>query len=63
MAVNGATAHAFAHIIYKGLLFMGLRGVVHGSTVKLSELGGLYKTMPLTMIFFLIAVFRLQALR
>jgi len=55
MAVNGATAHAFAHIIYKGLLFMGAGAVLYmAGTVKLSELGGLYKTMPLTMIFFLI---------
>ncbi|HMK44160.1 MAG TPA: Na(+)/H(+) antiporter subunit D [Dissulfurispiraceae bacterium] len=55
MAVNGATAHAFAHIIYKGLLFMGAGAVLYmAGTVKLSELGGLYKTMPLTMIFFLV---------
>ncbi len=55
MAVNGAAAHAFAHIIYKGLLFMGAGAVLYMTgTVKLSELGGLYKTMPLTMIFFLI---------
>lgn len=55
MAVNGAAAHAFAHIIYKGLLFMGAGAVLYmAGTVKLSELGGLYKTMPLTMIFFLV---------
>lgn len=54
-AINGASAHAFAHIIYKGLLFMGAGAVLYmAGTIKLTELGGLYKKMPLTMIFFLI---------
>ncbi len=55
MAVNGATAHAFAHIIYKGLLFMGAGAVLYmAGTAKLTELGGLYKKMPMTMTFFII---------
>jgi multicomponent Na+:H+ antiporter subunit D len=29
MAINGACAHAFAHILYKGLLFMGCGAVLH----------------------------------
>ncbi|MCX8026257.1 MAG: Na(+)/H(+) antiporter subunit D [Thermodesulfovibrionales bacterium] len=54
-AINGASAHAFAHIIYKGLLFMGAGAVLYmAGTIKLTELGGLYKKMPLTMIFFVI---------
>ena len=54
-AINGASAHAFAHIIYKGLLFMGAGAVLYmAGTAKLTELGGLYKKMPLTMIFFII---------
>ena len=48
LAINGAVAHAFAHILYKGLLFMGMGAVLYrAGTCKASELGGLYKYMPL----------------
>jgi multicomponent Na+:H+ antiporter subunit D len=51
LALNGAAAHAFAHILYKALLFMSA-GVVIYRTGKnrCSELGGLYQTMPLTTV-------------
>ncbi len=52
MAVNGACAHAYAHIIYKALLFMGAGAVLEMTgKSKLNELGGLYKHMPWAMIF------------
>ena len=55
LAVNGACAHAFAHILYKALLFMGAGAVLYmAGTAKLSELGGMYKCMPLTMIFYIV---------
>ncbi len=55
LALNGAAAHAFAHIIYKGLLFMAMGAVLHRvGTVKATELGGLYKSMPLTTVFCII---------
>lgn len=55
MALNGACAHAFAHILYKALLFMGAGSVLYMvGTAKLSRLGGLYKYMPLTMIFYVV---------
>lgn len=49
MAVNGAVAHAFADVIFKGLLFMSMGAVMTmtGRT-KGTDLGGLYKTMPIT---------------
>jgi multicomponent Na+:H+ antiporter subunit D len=49
MAVNGAVAHAFADVIFKGLLFMAMGAVMTmtGRT-KGTDLGGLYKTMPFT---------------
>ena len=51
MALNGAAAHAFAHIIYKALLLMSAGSVLMMTKKrKCSELGGLYHTMPLTMI-------------
>ncbi|MGI9435121.1 MAG: Na(+)/H(+) antiporter subunit D [Geminicoccaceae bacterium] len=49
LALNGAVAHAFCHILYKALLFMSMGAVLHRTgTIKASELGGLYKSMPLT---------------
>ncbi|EPR36331.1 NADH/Ubiquinone/plastoquinone (complex I) [Desulfovibrio sp. X2] len=52
MALNGAAAHAFCHIIYKALLWMSA-GSVLAMTGKsrCTDLGGLWKSMPLTMIF------------
>jgi len=51
IALNGAAAHAFAHIIYKALLLMSA-GVVLYRTGKsrCTDLGGLFRTMPLTCI-------------
>ncbi|MDD5008103.1 MAG: Na(+)/H(+) antiporter subunit D [Syntrophorhabdaceae bacterium] len=55
LALNGACAHAFAHILYKALLFMGAGAVLYMTgTAKMSKLGGLYKYMPLTMIFYVV---------
>jgi len=51
LALNGTAAHAFCHILYKALLFMSVGAVLYRTgTSKASELGGLYKTMPKTMI-------------
>jgi multicomponent Na+:H+ antiporter subunit D len=51
MAINGAAAHAFAHIIYKALLFMSAGVVVYRTGKnKCSEVGGLFRTMPLTAV-------------
>src|SRR3989304_2397301 len=50
MAINGAIAYAY--IIYKGLLFMGTGAVLEMTgKSKLNELGGLYKYMPITLLF------------
>jgi len=52
MALNGAAAHAFAHIIYKALLWMSAGSVLYMTgKSKCTELGGLYKTMPWTLLF------------
>jgi len=62
LAINGAVAHAFAHIIYKGLLFMSMGAVLYRvGTIKASELGGLYKMMPLTCIFCIIGAMSISA--
>ena len=62
MALNGATAHAFAHIFYKALLFMSAGAVLQvTSRRKLSEMGGLYKTMPITMALCLVGALSISA--
>ena len=49
MALNGTVAHAFVHIIYKALLFMSMGAVLYRTgRINGSELGGLYKSMPIT---------------
>ena len=51
LAINGAAAHAFAHIIYKALLFMSAGAVVYRTGLnRCSDVGGLFRTMPLTAI-------------
>ena len=55
LAINGTCAHAFAHILYKGLLFMGGGAVLHMTgRSKFTDLGGLYKKMPWTFVFTLV---------
>ncbi|NQY04330.1 MAG: Na+/H+ antiporter subunit D, partial [Halieaceae bacterium] len=51
LAINGAAAHAFAHIVYKALLFMSAGVVIYRTGMtRCSDLGGLFRTMPLTMV-------------
>jgi len=55
LAINGTCAHAFAHILYKGLLFMAAGAVIHSTGVcKFTELGGLYRKMPITFFYMII---------
>jgi len=62
MAINGACAHAFAHILYKGLLFMGCGAVLHMTgQSKFTELGGLYRKMPWTFVFTLVGGLSISA--
>ena len=53
LSLNGTAAHAFAHILYDGLLFMTLGAVIQMTgRSTLSSLGGLWKSMPLTVAFY-----------
>lgn len=62
LALNGAVAHLFAHILYKSLLFMSMGSVLFmAGTAKGSELGGLYKTMPKTTILCIIGAASISA--
>jgi len=62
IAINGASSHAFTHIIYKALLLMSAGSVFYitGRT-KCTDLGGLYKTMPITMICGIIGALSISA--
>ena len=63
LSLNGAAAHAFCHIIYKSLLWMSAGSVLYMTgKSKCTELGGLYKTMPLTMIFGTIGALAISAM-
>ena len=62
LALNGTVAHAFAHIIYKSLLFMSMGAVLlRAGTIKASELGGLARKMPLTTIFCIIGALSISS--
>ena len=51
MALNGAAAHAFAHIIYKALLLMSAGAVLYRTgRRKCTDLGGLFQSMPVTAV-------------
>jgi multicomponent Na+:H+ antiporter subunit D len=63
MAVNGAVAHAFAHILYKALLFMGAGALLHVTGKRrLSDMGGLYRTMPWTFALYMVGAFSISAM-
>lgn len=62
LALNGAVSHAFADVLFKALLFMAVGAVMYRTgTCKANELGGLYKTMPLTLIFCLVGAASISA--
>ena len=62
MALNGSAAHAFAHIIYKALLLMSAGAVLHQTgRRKCTELGGLFQSMPLTMLCGVIGALSISA--
>ncbi|TVM15517.1 Na(+)/H(+) antiporter subunit D [Oceanidesulfovibrio indonesiensis] len=63
MTVNGACAHAYAHILYKGLLFMGAGCLLYAAgTAKLTELGGLVRRLPLVFIFYMVAALSISGM-
>ncbi len=62
LALNGAAAHAVAHILFKGLLFMTLGAVqLRLGTTKATDLGGIHRTMPWTTLACLIGAASISA--
>ena len=61
LALNGAAAHAFCHILYKALLLMGAGAVIASTGQRrLTELGGLAKFMPLVVILYTVGAFSIS---
>jgi len=62
LALNGAMAHAFNDVIFKGLLMMSMGAVLHMTgRINGSELGGLYKSMPKTTILCIVGAASISA--
>lgn len=62
LALNGAVAHAFVHILYKALLFMSMGAVLYRTgTIQASALGGLYRSMPWTTAFCIVGAMSISA--
>jgi len=62
LALNGAAAHAFAHIIYKALLLMSAGSVLMMTGKrKCTDLGGLFQSMPVTAINGIIGALAISA--
>lgn len=62
LALNGAVAHAFNDVIFKGLLFMTMGAVLHRvGNINGSDLGGLYKTMPKTALLCIVGASSISA--
>jgi multicomponent Na+:H+ antiporter subunit D len=62
-AINGAVAHAFAHILYKGLLLMGVGAVIHATgRSKMTALGGLGNGMRGVFTLYMIGAVSISSL-
>jgi multicomponent Na+:H+ antiporter subunit D len=61
LSLNGTSAHAFAHIFYKGLLMMSAGAVIHATgRGKLTELGMLARPMKWTLLLMMIGAFSIS---
>jgi multicomponent Na+:H+ antiporter subunit D len=61
LALDGAAAHAFCHILYKGLLFMGAGAVLAATgRRKLTELGGLGPRLKLVSALYMVGAFSIS---
>ncbi|WP_025899140.1 Na(+)/H(+) antiporter subunit D [Sneathiella glossodoripedis] len=55
LALNGVAAHATISVLYTCLVFMGTGAVLYrNGTAKITELGAVYKSMPVTTFFVII---------
>jgi multicomponent Na+:H+ antiporter subunit D len=63
MSVNGAVAHAYAHILYKGLLFMSTGCLLYAAgTSRLDRLGGLVRRLPWVMVLYMVGALSISGM-
>lgn len=62
LSLNGAVAHAFNDILFKGVLFMSMGAVMYRTgKINATDLGGLYKSMPWTCAFCIVGAASISA--
>jgi len=62
LAINGAICHAFNDILFKALLFMSMGAIMYRTgKINGTDLGGLYRTMPLTCVFCMVGAASISA--
>ncbi|HHX83262.1 MAG TPA: Na(+)/H(+) antiporter subunit D, partial [Pseudomonadaceae bacterium] len=62
LAMNGAVAHAFNDVLFKGLLFMSMGAVLYVTgRYKATDLGGLYRKMPITTTLCIVGALSISA--
>ena len=61
LALAGAAAHAFCHILYKAVLLMGAGAVITSTGRRtLTELGGIGRQMPLVVLLYTVGAFSIS---
>ena len=61
LSLDGAAAHAYSHILYKSLLFMGTGAVLYATGLrKLTELGGIANRMKLVVLLYMVGAFSIS---
>ena len=61
-AIEAATAHAFAHVLYKGLMVMAVGAVMTATgTTKMTELGGLVRRMRGVFVLYMVGAVSISA--
>jgi multicomponent Na+:H+ antiporter subunit D len=62
LALNGAAGYAFCNVIFEGLLFMAMGAVLmRAGTTKATDLGGLWRHMPLSALFCVVGALSISA--
>jgi len=61
LSLDGAAAHAYSHIVYKSLLFMGTGAVLYATGLrKLTDLGGIASRMKLVVLLYMVGAFSIS---
>jgi multicomponent Na+:H+ antiporter subunit D len=63
LSLNGASAHAFSHIFYKGLLMMSAGAVIYATgREKLTDLGQLHRPLRWTLVLMMVGAFSISGM-